>query len=323
MEYNTVAFRTELYNKFRNDKIHLEKGRLLGEGYQGVVHTYCDEENFCVAVKKMYLEAREARFLKSPYSLPALKYENFIELAAMKLTNQVVLQKVCPHFVLNYRSSYKLRSKSKPCDEEYPYSSKFYNEYVDDSETFTEWVKRDHTIYEWYNSYFQIVVAIFCLQSYFNMTHFDLHSDNILVKRIKSGGHWEYTIDDKTYYVPNYGCVFYLNDFGHAMIPNHFQSWIVRQRYKNKKITSNFDIKRLFESTLEFTTSPAPFKNIIRNIIKNLGQGNDFISVISNIWNNYLIKPNITNVIESYNLDKDLDTQDIPDELKHLVILWE
>jgi hypothetical protein len=323
MEYNTVTFRSTLYDRFKNDQNHLQKGRLLGEGYQGVVHSYCDNDNLCVAVKKMYLETRQAKFLKTPYSLPALKYENFIELAAMKLINQVVLQKVCPHFVLNYRSSYKSRSKSKPCDEEYPYSSKFYNEYINDSETFTEWVKRDHSIIEWYNAYFQIIVALFCLQSYFNMTHFDLHSDNILVKRIQSGGYWEYIIDDKKYYVPNYGWVFYLNDFGHAWIPEHFQSWIVRQKYRNKKIDSNFDIKRLFESTLDFTTSPLTFKNVIRNIINKLRQTDDFVEIIPDVWDQYLIKNTDTMPIESYNLDMDIDTQEIPDELKHLIILWE
>jgi hypothetical protein len=324
MEYNTISFRKYLYNKFKNEDLHLEKRNLLGRGWQGIIYKYCENNNFCVAIKKTYLDDRQTKFLKNTYSKGALKYESFIELAAMKLTNQLVLQQVCPHFVLNYRSSFKERHRPSPCIEEYPFSSKYYNEYVDNSETFTEWVKKEHLLNEWYNAYFQITVAIYSLQSYFNMTHFDLHSDNILVKTIKSGGYWEYTIDNKKYYVPNYGWIFYLNDFGHAWIPNHLQSWVARETSTTKIIKSNFDLVRLFESTLDFSKYPRDFKYIIRNkIIKNLNENNDFLNIIPNIWSNYLKKDDSNILLETFNLDKDLDTKDIPEELQHLILSWD
>jgi hypothetical protein len=239
MEYN-IKHRKNLYKKFvqslnktgrRKVTLDLKKKDLLGKGYQGIVYNYCDKKN-CVAVKKVFLENKQARYLKNPFSIPALKYENFIELASMKLTNPIVLQKICPHFILHYKSTIKKREA--PCEDEYPYSSKYYNEYIDGGITYTKWVKQMHTKNEWYNAYFQITVAIYCLQKYLNMIHLDLHSDNILVKRVKRGGYWKYIINGKEYYVPNYGFVFFINDFGHAWIPENFQKLDCKKKIQDK-----------------------------------------------------------------------------------------
>lgn len=325
MEYN-IQTRKRLYKKITEglDKtgrgsLQIVKDKLLGRGYQGTVYSYCDKKT-CVAVKKMYLENRQVRFLKKPFSHNALKYENFIELAVMRMTNELVLQKISPHFILHYKSTFKKREEGA-CTDQYLYSSKYYNELISGSETFTQWVKNKHDIDTWYNAYFQITTAIYCLQSYFNLTHLDLHSDNILVKRVKPGGVWKYKINGKNYYVPNYGYIFYINDFGHAWIPDSLQSWIVRKKYKgkNKKIYRNFDIMRLFQSTLDFSTSPASFKLTIRNIINDLGNDKNFIHIIESIWNSYNKKPK-GKIIESYDLDKSIDTKKLPNELKHLVL---
>jgi hypothetical protein len=328
MEYN-IQTRKRLYERITNglDKtgrgaLKIVKNKLLGKGYQGTVYSYCDKRT-CVAVKKMYLENRQARFLKNPFSNPALKYENFIELAAMRMTNELVLQKISPHFILHYKSTFKKREEGA-CTDKYIYSSKYYNEMISGSQTFSDWVKSKHDIEVWYNAYFQITTAIYCLQTYFNLTHLDLHSDNILVKHVKPGGVWKYKIGGKNYYVPNYGFIFFINDFGHAWIPDSLQSWIIRKKYaktKSKKITRNFDILRLFRSTLDFSTSPATFKKIIQNVIEDLGTDKNFIHIIENIWEMYLFKSK-RKTIESYNLDKSLNTKSLPKELAILVNVY-
>jgi len=318
---NNVTRRKVLFNKFvkglaDNKKINLIKTSLLGRGYQGVVYLYCDKE-LCTAVKKMYLENRQARHLKKPYTIQALKYENFIELASMKLTNELVLQKICPHFVLNYHS--ESTPRQGVCNDIYPYASKYYNEYIDNVQLYTEWVKKQHTISQWYNAYFQITVAIFCLQRHLNMIHLDLHSDNVLVRTVKPGGYWKYTINKVDYYVPNLGYIFYINDFGHAWIPSNLQSWIVRRKYKTKRVHKNFDIVKLFTSTLEFSKSPSDFKNKIRYMIKQLEGDSNFINIIDEIWENYK-KKSKSKKIETYNLDNQVDVKNIPKDLRHLVL---
>ena len=324
MEYS-IKRRKVVYNKFVTglDKegrggLKLVRDRLLGKGYQGEVFSFC-QKKLCTAVKKMYLENRQARFLKTPFSVSALKYENFIELAAMKLTNELVLQGVSPHFILHYKSTFKER-ETGACIDEYPHSSKYYNEFIDGSETFTNWVRDTHSLNEWYNAYFQITVAIYCLQKHFNMIHLDLHSDNILVKRVKPGGQWKYIIDNTTYYVPNYGYIFYINDFGHAWIPQNFQSWIVRTKMKKRKrrVHKNFDIMKLFGSTLEFSTSPREFKARIRKLIKDL-ESNNFVDIINSIWNNYTTRTR-TRTIETYHVDAPIDPNPLPKPLRHLAL---
>lgn len=327
MEYN-IQTRKRLYKKITTglDKtgrgsLKIVKDTLLGQGYQGTVYSYCDKET-CLAVKKMYLENRQARFLKNPFSINALKYENFIELAVMKMTNELVLQKISPHFILHYKSTFKKREEGA-CTDIYLYSSKYYNEIISGSETFSKWVKHKHNINVWYSAYFQITTAIYCLQHYFNLTHLDLHADNILVKRVEPGGVWKYNIDGKNYYVPNYGYVFFINDFGHAWIPDSLQSWIIRKKYKgkNKKpIYRNYDIMRLFNSTLDFSTSPPLFKQTIRSIIRDLGTDKNFVHIIESIWLDMYRKKPKTKTIETYNLNKSLDTKNLPSELKHLVL---
>jgi hypothetical protein len=328
MDY-TVKKRKTVYNKFvkglsddNNGKtrLQLEKTKLLGKGYQGVVYSFCSKDKkLCVAVKKMYLENRQARFLKKPFTIPALKYENFIELASMKLTNEIILQNICPHFILHYKSISYPRELGV-CSDLYTHTSRYYNELIDDAESYTSWVKRSHTLDEWYNAYFQITVAIYCLQRHFNMIHLDLHSDNILIKKVKPGGQWKYKIDGKDYYVPNYGFILYVNDFGHAWIPNNFQSWIVRKRYKTKRIHRNFDILKLFNSTLEFSTSPASFKNHVKKMIKDLGGDTNFVHIIESIWSDYLVKKR-RKTLESYDLDKQLQTKNLPPDLRHLSLV--
>lgn len=320
----SVKKRKVLYNYFKKmlkDKdpfTKVKKIDVLGEGGQGKVYRYCLQNlKKCVAVKKMYLNNKEGKYLKDIYNKNAYKESVYIELLAMKLVNELIIQKVCPNYILNYDFLYKDRDGI--CSDIYPYTMYFFNEYIEGAELYTDWVKRHHSIEEWYNAYFQITVAIYALQRHFNMTHLDLHSDNIIVKRVTMGGYWEYKINNEKYYVPNYGYIFYINDFGHAWIPNQFKSWFIRQRYNKKRINKSFDIMNLFKSTFKFSVSPPKFKNTIKDIIKELKNDKLFTNIISKVWDYYKAHPN-TNLIEKYDLDKDLNIKNIPIELRDLVI---
>ena len=324
MEYN-IQQRKKIFTLFTKrlekdqDFKFLNKKNILGEGGQGKVYRYClsKPSKNCTAVKKIYLKEKQSKYVEDPYDKRALRESIFIELASMKLTNEIILQKICPNFILNYYWIYKERSGI--CDDIYPISSYFFNEFIDNSDIYTEWVKRHHSIDEWYNAYFQITVAIYTLQRHLNMIHLDLHSDNIIVRRVNPGGHWTYIIDNKKYYLPNLGFILYINDFGHAWIPDVFQSWFIRQRY-NKRIHKNFDIMNLFRSTLKFSTSPVTFKKHIRYIIKELRGDKNFVAIIKDIWSDYRKKDSTSKNIDIYDLDKNIDTQKIPVELRNVVV---
>jgi hypothetical protein len=324
---NTVSDRIKLYKYYINilfkntyKKKIFDKIEVLGEGGQGKVYKYHkkdDKSMSGIAVKKMYLSKKESKYVDDIFDDKALNHSIYIELSSFYLINELVLQKISPNFVLNY--DYEFMERSGICSDIYPYSGYFFNEYSSKSETYTEWVKKEHNQLLWYNSLFQIVSGVYTMQKYFNMTHLDLHSDNILVKKIKSGGYWKYIINSKEYNVPNMGYIFYINDFGHAYIPNTFKSWFRRRRYK--KIDKSFDIYQLHKSISKISTSSEKFKKDTRYIIKNLKKDEDFTSIIENIWGDIYLTPRRSNKIETYNLDKPMITKQVPSELKQKLAL--
>ena len=254
-----------------------------------------------------------------------MKYGVFIELLSNQLINELILQSISPHFILHYTHNFEERWGI--CTDIYPYKSYFYNEFIENSESYTEWVKKEHSIDVWYNAFFQITIAIYVLQKYFNMTHLDLHSDNILVKKIEKNGYWTYIINGKKYKLKNYGYQFYICDFGHAWIPNNFKSWLVSQKYRKKYIHKGFDIYKLFKSTLSFDTAPKKFKKDVNYVIKKLRSNENFENIIEELWANKYVYDSFGKIkimdskpLDIFNTDKELNIKNIPSELKHLVI---
>jgi hypothetical protein len=313
MSFN-IKQRLLLKSKLKDFKSFTKKGE-LGRGYQGTVYKYCKKGNkLCVAVKKLYLDEDETKFVKDPLKKRLFKFGSFIELASMQLTNELVLQNISPNFVLNY--SYSFKEHTGICSEDYPYKMYVYNEYISDAMTFTDWIKQYHDLPFYYNAYFQITVALYTLLKYFNMKHLDLHSGNILVKKITPGGYWKYIINDTTYYVPNLGYIFLINDFGQAWIPNNFKVWFTSLR----KPRQSYDIQHLFNSTLDFSTSPPEFKTQIRKLIRKLSKNEHFKDIIRDFWYDmYKTKPS-SKLLDTFNMNKSLVKTNIPKNLQHLAI---
>jgi len=321
-----IKQRKGIFNKFQDnfDYTVLQKQTELGKGGQGKVYSYCKKntEQDCVAVKKIYIESQQSKYLNDPFTKRALLHSTFIELSSMKMINQLVLSKVCPNFILNY--TWRFKSRSGICDDIYPNVAYFFNEYIADSQTFTEWVKAERNIEELFNAYFQIIYAIYTLQLRLNMTHLDLHTDNIIVQKVPKGGYWEYTINETTYYVPNLGYVFYINDFGHAWIPNVLKSWFIRKRYNSKKIKSHFDLMILYRSHLNKTKKnfPKSFQKVLQYIIKTLRNGSreTYPEIIKQVWfDKYKVINNNSSIIDKFNINNSIDSSSIPQELQLLV----
>lgn len=324
---NTINIkqRKNIFDKFQNnfDYTVLQKQSELGRGGQGKVYSYCNKKNKkqCIAVKKIYIESQQSKYLNNPFNKRALLHSTFIELASMKLINEIILSNVCPNFILHY--AWRTKSRSGICDDLYPNVVYFFNEYINNSQTFTEWVKNVISQEELYNAYFQILYAIYTLQLRLNMTHLDLHSDNIIVQKIPKGGFWEYTINENTYYVPNLGYIFYINDFGHAWIPKILKSWFIRQRYNPKKIKSHFDLMTVYRSHNKITKIPKPFQKIIQSIIKSLRNSSkdNFPKIIKDIWLDKYSQPiNNQTIIDKFNITNSIDISQIPLELRPFLI---
>ena len=319
MEANLLNNRIKIYKNYKkllknvthSEQKHFVKESIIGEGYQGKVYKYCKIDTKCqnesIAIKKIYLDNKQSKFINNYLDKKALTHGVFIELATSRLTNQLLLQNISPNFVFNYVSSFSKRTGI--CNDNYPYASYYYNEFIQNSETYDDWVYEKHSTNEWYNVYFQIIVNIYILQKYFNMIHLDLHSGNILVKKIPKGGYWEYIIDDKSYKLPNLGYQLFIIDFGQAWIPDLFKTGYVKNPHKA------YDLQKLFRSTLNFSTSSKEFKSQIRNIIKRIKNEEHFENIINDIWGKMYSKNNVK-IIDTYNTKINLKIEMLPNILK-------
>jgi hypothetical protein len=276
------------YNKLTFDDF--EKTSILGEGVQGKVYKYCSNKKECIAIKKVYLDTTQSKYV-APHKIntkAALKNTLFIELFVNKLTNKLLLENASPHFVFFYSNEFQEREGI--CYEEYPYASYFYNEYIDNSETLGKWIKnKSKNIL--YNAFFQIVVALYTAQKHFGLLHLDLHSDNILVKKVKKGGYFKYIINNTEYFVPNLGFLVVINDYGFAWIP------------KNKNKDTHYDIEFILNDIKNYC--PVSLKTDIKYIINNLKKNVSFEDLINDVWGNMYNKKNANSkVLETYYPDK-------------------
>lgn len=65
---------------------------------------------------------------------------------------------------------------------------------------------------------FQIINGIYALTKIYKIVHFDCHGGNILVSKVLSGGCWSYMVNNNLYYIPNYGYILKVWDFGRSLI---------------------------------------------------------------------------------------------------------
>lgn len=205
------------------------------------------------SIDKSILYTQPDKIKKIFYSKDGFNKPSLIELISLQLTNQLVLQKICPHYILNYDWDYDKNVIRQ------------YNEYAT-SDNFYNWAKQNHSDELWLNALFQIMVSVLAIKRYFNMIHTDLHLKNILIHKVKPGGYWTYTINDRKYHLPNLGYIFLLSDFGYAWIP---QKLGVPFHYKNimEHTTTNgrniYDIIILIKSLKNIGTVPKSIINIL------------------------------------------------------------
>ena len=95
---------------------------------------------------------------------------------------------------------------------------------------------------EIYSTLFQVMAGLHAIQMCGQILNNDIKAANILMYDVKPGGYWHYRIGNNDFYVPNYGKLFVLNDFGVSTIydPN-FQLYPNKNR-KVFKLGSRFAI---------------------------------------------------------------------------------
>lgn len=137
-----------------------------------------------------------------------------------KLINDLVDEMVCPNF--SYTFAIFFCNACTLNDPYFEFNKKTYRAQC--SETVVERFDftldklkdlRDEVVL---SILFQILYAISSIQLKYGMFHNDIKTENVLIKTITSGGYWVYTIYGEKYFVPNYGYIAILNDFGVSQV---------------------------------------------------------------------------------------------------------
>jgi len=181
---------------------HLDGVRKIGRGSWGQVYE--------AWVYKMKIAIKEAKLEKKEWTDIMTRNIFPNEFVYNHYANLLILNQSCPHFVytfyLGFCESCQMFKDTTPKDK----CMVTFIEYANG-------VLPSHSnpiIVQ--NMLFQLLYAAYCMHTTFGMQHYDIKSDNILIKYITTNPneYWEYIVDGISYYVPNYGFILFLNDFG-------------------------------------------------------------------------------------------------------------
>ena len=204
----------EIIHKTKDFNKLLKGGKLIGSGDWGNVYI-SKIKNYKFAIKFSRLDKKDLDHL---YSFSSNSWYEILMLR--KIIKPLIETKICPNIPLLIdtfvcdKSEFMLREQKK-----------VYPAVI----TVTELANGDLRDYlkfetptdnELYSALFQIMAGLHCLQKYGQILNNDIKARNILYYNVKEGGYWKYKINGKYFYVPNYGKIFVLNDFGVSTIYN-------------------------------------------------------------------------------------------------------
>ena len=284
----------------------------------------CQSDSVNLAVKRIPIKPRTLSFLNTPYTFNALNDTLWVELLCMKLCNILVENNVVPnlpvyvnYFYCNsctYENPVLKPKNNSPCII-------LINELATEGDL-SNWTKIPRTPQEWVNAYFQIFVGLYAMQKYFDITHHDLHWNNVLVHKVAPGGYWRYVIDGKTYDVPNLGYLFVLWDFGLAQIPGKMENKEYQFHYDSDKekprlLADYFKILKApmwRENDDKLPIPPPEDVNIFVNMIRSLHKdGASLKEVIKMYQQIYPVQNREVQIIAEFSLDKKVQ---LPPELQ-------
>jgi hypothetical protein len=190
----------------QNLNYYLNLGKMIGSGCYGNVYEGSIEwQRFAVKLSKL-----------KPEAMTEPEYNNYIsswhEALILRDCIQPILKK-CPNLPLLY-DTFTLKKCNLVIKEE-----KIVSPCV---VTLVELANGDLKKYmltkppeeEVYSAIFQIMAGLYALQTTCQLMHYDVKKENILYYDVEKYGCWHYRIHGIDFYVPNYGKLFVISDFG-------------------------------------------------------------------------------------------------------------
>ena len=94
---------------------------------------------------------------------------------------------------------------------------------------------------------FQLLYTLYINNTKLNLINYDLHLNNIFIKKIKPGGYWTYVIKNVNYYIPNIGYIFIIGDYSNCLTDQFILTKEEKQIYKWFKLI-HFDVYSLLQN---------------------------------------------------------------------------
>lgn len=167
---------------------------------------------------------------KKKYVYKISQYLNFVvdqEHSVMEGLNN--LREYCPHycktlgkFKINLNEQYRSEDNPFDYDEDYIESNVLLMENIDNSRKLYRYIKNEDVAPEILMSIIkQTLIANIIAGESMKFTHYDLHSNNVLVKKCPTNSVFLYILDEnRTYLVPTYGYYPVIIDFGFSYNKN-------------------------------------------------------------------------------------------------------
>ena len=177
----------------------------IGSGASGIVYLINNEDCGTVVVKK-YNKTHTNSFNKETNALFAVK--------------QLIIKNICPHYIFMYG----FNKKDETILLEYADGDikKLYNNF--DIKLTNDFI---------YSFFFQILYAIMCQNELCNISHNDILPNNILKKSIDKDKIFVYNINNKKFYIPTFGNLFMITDYGSSTIKKNKTNYDFKQFTKN------------------------------------------------------------------------------------------
>lgn len=241
-----------------NNLIHIEHALAVDSVNADIL--FGKAEKIQLAIKKIPLNSDEMSYLKdlktiddiSPKDIYKFDSDALTELYFLNLTTNLLKKRITNNlpFVYTYYLCNKCLFTNKHIiqkkNDTRGMCMYLVTEKADgDLEHFI--LRNDITKKNIYSAYLQIYIALHVLKKKYKIEHQDLHIGNVLYFNVKPGGYWQYTIKNKTIYVPNYGQLFILWDLAYSIIPNKIGSSSNIRIYENDKKLLFEDHRRVLE----------------------------------------------------------------------------
>lgn len=269
-------------------------GRIGQDSKNGEVLKSCISKNkkcyTFLAIKKTPITKKDEKYIGHINDKTTLNNSLvFSELYILKKLKLLINNKICINvpFIYKYFICNDCQYENVLVQKYFPDSTKCLMMVFDQADTtISEFLlKKNLDLNHMVSAYLQVYVGIYCIKKFLGISHHDLHGDNVLMYRVPPGGVWVYKIRGRNIYIPNYGFLCVLSDFGYSRIPGKIDPVELEWLYK-KETDINEDYLRI-TAWLKGSGIPIKFESTKKTTVKDTTKGEKEYSLMTETMESY------------------------------------